>query len=519
MNKRLINIVVIGSILMLLSFSAGFGQGDNTPDAMINLGLLEDAVVTGSIEADSGRGVPTDILYDPALPGYRNQTDWQEYGAFYAQNLGPVTADDPFFWMVEWPTAKNINYITCGGVYGNQLQPNTFWGVQIWADDQWQNLAKAANGWKSDSLVGKAEWLNDGILKWRGLEPVVTTKLRIIAYSMPDSDLVSIHFRARGGDGINIKDAEEETKAIMIQYLDFAGAEADNEMDEMINLGLLDEGVASANFVAGELDNIRGEPTDMLFDPRTGNFKNTETSWGEFGYPYNHEVGFITEDEPFYWMFEWPVPKNINYFTWGGCYDNQPQPETPWAVQYWDGEWVTVMDGVGGSFEEGLPGVDVDAQSVWQTDTPIQTTKFRFIAWAGDIEPLWSFHLRGRGGSTSNWDETDSTFKAILLQYKDLATAVEAEDNVTPVSFSLDQNYPNPFNPQTNIKFTLQRSGNVKLVVFNTQGQEIAVLVNGKKTSGIHEVTFNAESLSSGIYFYRLETDQGNFTKKMMFLK
>lgn len=92
---------------LLLIFSISFGQtGDNSPDPMVNLGLLDDAIVTGSVPADSGRGLPTDILYDPQINGFRNPTDWQEYGVNYMQNLGPVTKDDPFYWQVEWPTEK-----------------------------------------------------------------------------------------------------------------------------------------------------------------------------------------------------------------------------------------------------------------------------------------------------------------------------------------------------------------------------------------------------------------------------
>ena len=526
MTRKITISLFLGILILCFISSLSFAQGDNSQDPTVNLGLLAGATVTGSVPADSGRGLPTDILYDPAIPGFRHQTDWQEYGVSYAKNIGPVTKDDPFYWMVEWPTAKNINYITCGGVYGNQLQPNTFWAVQIWENDQWTTLAKAQNGWHADSLQGQAGWLNAGILKWRGLEPVVTTKLRIIAYSMPDSDLVSIHFRGRGADGLIVQDSNEPTKAVLIQYLDFSSEAADNEMDNMVNLGLLDEAVVSSNMKKGELDGApidfqRGEPSDILFDPVKGNFYNTQTSWAEFGYPYNYTVGYPTIDEGFYWMTEWPVAKKVNYFTWGGIYGNQPQPNTPWAVQYWDGAaWVTVLDGVGGSLAEGVPGVDTDAESVWQTDTPIETKKFRLAVYSDGIDPLWSYSVRGRGGSTTNWDETDSTFKAILLQYKYLATGVETNNGSTqPVKFSLDQNYPNPFNPQTNIGYSIEKQGYVNLSVYNLLGQKVAVLVDGIKSAGYYNVQFDASNLSSGLYFYRLESNQLMVTKKMMLLR
>ncbi|MBK9335012.1 MAG: T9SS type A sorting domain-containing protein [Ignavibacteria bacterium] len=74
-----------------------------------------------------------------------------------------------------------------------------------------------------------------------------------------------------------------------------------------------------------------------------------------------------------------------------------------------------------------------------------------------------------------------------------------------PSFYKLFQNFPNPFNPKTKISFELQKAGNVKLTVYDIQGKNIAVLVNGKKQTGNYEVEFDGSNLSSGVYFYRLE--------------
>jgi photosystem II stability/assembly factor-like uncharacterized protein len=96
----------------------------------------------------------------------------------------------------------------------------------------------------------------------------------------------------------------------------------------------------------------------------------------------------------------------------------------------------------------------------------------------------------------------------------------EVEVSVTdPMTFNLAQNYPNPFNPTTNISFNIPESGNVKLAVYNTIGQEVAVLVNGVVTAGQHEAVFNASSLPSGVYFYKLQTGSSVMVKKMLLLK
>ncbi|MDF1611824.1 multiheme c-type cytochrome [Stygiobacter electus] len=94
------------------------------------------------------------------------------------------------------------------------------------------------------------------------------------------------------------------------------------------------------------------------------------------------------------------------------------------------------------------------------------------------------------------------------------------QDNVSlPVSYELYQNYPNPFNPTTNIKFALPKSGNVKLVVYDITGKEVTTLVNNYLNAGQYTFEFNAKNLASGIYLYRIETD--NFVKvnKMILMK
>ena len=88
-----------------------------------------------------------------------------------------------------------------------------------------------------------------------------------------------------------------------------------------------------------------------------------------------------------------------------------------------------------------------------------------------------------------------------------------------PLSFNLAQNYPNPFNPSTSIKYSVPESGNIRLSVFNIVGEEVAILVNGFSQSGIFEVSFDASSLPSGIYLYKLESANSVQTKKMTLLK
>lgn len=88
-----------------------------------------------------------------------------------------------------------------------------------------------------------------------------------------------------------------------------------------------------------------------------------------------------------------------------------------------------------------------------------------------------------------------------------------------PFAFSLEQNYPNPFNPNTVISYTLPADGLVSLKVFNTLGQQVSELINNVQNAGGHTVEFNAQNLSSGIYYYKLESNGFVDTKKMILVK
>lgn len=93
------------------------------------------------------------------------------------------------------------------------------------------------------------------------------------------------------------------------------------------------------------------------------------------------------------------------------------------------------------------------------------------------------------------------------------------EDDLTKYSFLLNQNYPNPFNPSTRISYTLPATAYVTLKVFDILGNEVENLVNNIKEAGYHEVTFNANNLSNGVYFYELKAGDMRSVKKLMLLK
>lgn len=93
------------------------------------------------------------------------------------------------------------------------------------------------------------------------------------------------------------------------------------------------------------------------------------------------------------------------------------------------------------------------------------------------------------------------------------------EGKSLPVSFSLCQNFPNPFNPTTTIRYQLPGVSDVKLVVYDVLGRELAVLVNERKPAGEHNAVFDANGMASGVYLYRLTAGSFVETRRMLLIR
>ncbi len=138
-----------------------------------------------------------------------------------------------------------------------------------------------------------------------------------------------------------------------------------------------------------------------------------------------------------------------------------------------------------GSFNEGLTNLNV--QSI-----AIDTNDYVYI---GTDDGIWRRPL------------------------SEIVTSVEEIPQSLPVEFLLSQNYPNPFNPKTTIKYSIPKSSQVILKIFNTLGEEIEILANEEKPVGTYEVNWDAANFPSGVYFYRLQAGDFVQTKKMILLK
>jgi hypothetical protein len=151
------------------------------------------------------------------------------------------------------------------------------------------------------------------------------------------------------------------------------------------------------------------------------------------------------------------------------------------------------------SVDKGINWTNVNTEEMFTTGVSALTSNDTFL-----------FVGTGTGTSRSGvWRRSLS----------EMATAVNASPTELPSEFRLEQNYPNPFNPSTTIEFDIPTSGFVSLKVFNIMGQEVATLLNKELQSGNHKVEWKPENLSSGLYFYKLQTKGYQETKKLIFMK
>lgn len=157
--------------------------------------------------------------------------------------------------------------------------------------------------------------------------------------------------------------------------------------------------------------------------------------------------------------------------------------------------WVATYDGILSTTDGG---------SSWQTELStsgsINLNRLALLSGAG----LWA------GGSNTS-----------ILKFFGTIPVGIAEDQTNPLpdKFTLSQNYPNPFNPVTNIRFGLPKPAKVKIDVFNVIGQRVVTILDERRPAGYHVVTFDAQHMASGTYFYRIEASEFTETKKMLLLK
>ena len=132
------------------------------------------------------------------------------------------------------------------------------------------------------------------------------------------------------------------------------------------------------------------------------------------------------------------------------------------------------------------------------------------LNWFPDKYEQWKANQRAKEWATiNNW----------LTYGSPNPSSVKELPGALPNNYVLEQNYPNPFNPVTNIKYSIPKAGFVTLKVYNLLGQEVATIFEGNQNAGNYIATFDASNLSSGVYMYRLESENVSITKKLVLIK
>jgi hypothetical protein len=161
------------------------------------------------------------------------------------------------------------------------------------------------------------------------------------------------------------------------------------------------------------------------------------------------------------------------------------------------GSYACVADG-----NDGLRIIDVSTPS-----SPVEVSFYNTggTAWGVAVSGSYVYVADGEDG--------------LYIIQNDLLVGMNEESSFLLGSFSLAQNYPNPFNPTAKIKYKIPELSIVTLKVYDVLGNEIETLVNEEKPTGTYQITWFAEHLPSGIYFYRLQAGSYTLTKKMVLMK
>ena len=200
---------------------------------------------------------------------------------------------------------------------------------------------------------------------------------------------------------------------------------------------------------------------------------------------------------------------------------------TNYGVKYarWDGSaWQieTVESDIGYGFYTSLA---LDANDRPHISSAEYMSDLRFAYWDGSdwqIEVVdntvccgWT-SLAIDGCGYCHIAYYNDEYEIYALKYARRAPTTGVEEISIPMVFHLAQNYPNPFQSSTSIKYSLPKSSNVKIQIYNVKGQLVETLIDRPMPAGIHTVDWDGKDMSSGIYFCKFDTDNGSITKKML---
>jgi hypothetical protein len=195
-------------------------------------------------------------------------------------------------------------------------------------------------------------------------------------------------------------------------------------------------------------------------------------------------------------------------------YELQQTLELPLRFDAVNAAGAFTISAEGIALPEGLEITLLDNETGERTDLLTDAYTFTYDAEMPAYLPE-AHILPAKAGTALRSSGTDARF-TVIVDPQPLSGPVQGE---LPRELALNQNYPNPFNPTTQIRYELPETADVRLDVFNIQGQRVSTLVSASQSAGVYNITFDASALASGVYIYRLQAGNTVLTRKMTLIK
>jgi|AntRauTorckE6833_2_1112554.scaffolds.fasta_scaffold04420_2 hypothetical protein len=312
---------------------------------------------------------------------------------------------------------------------------------------------------------------------------------------------------------VSVRDLSETSSGKLLLFLPFNGGAVDasgNENEVMVNGATLTtdrfDAAQNAYRFDGSNDNIRVSNSEALnfSEAISLNFWiNVSTFYEREQYPISHGN----------WENRWKISISDNRIRWTiNTTEGITDLDSESTIER--NQWYNITAYYSGEDLELYINGKLDAFKYWDGD--INPSPFDLTI--GQVLPNNNqYNFNGKIDDVRLYDYPLSLQE--IAAFYELGTTIEEGNGERPEQTLLHQNYPNPFNPSTTISFTLKEAGNVSLKIYNMLGQQVDEVIQQKLSSGAYTIRYDASSLSSGMYIYRLITMGTTQTQKMILIK
>jgi len=498
---------------MRIGFEVNYGAGDLYIDNVIFTRVLDVAPETPSATLAHESGITTVTVADNGAA---------TYDVYFADSVFTATKDAKFLGTLTAETGLSMTHTIKAPLPSMTKTYNAHFGV----------VAKSEKGSSSDmgsAMIEATTSINENYILQLSNDAVTTVGAALQAGTVPSAEALAAYFPSDYkpftiAPDAKVVNGDAPTDENDLHGKFWVGYETITGSDYLMIYAEIKDDV----LVQGEWDGTNGVPNSggaWNFDSWEGNYSTYAITDPIAGSTVN-QMGAGTSD----YQFRVGVTDNADksgFVPYAHAYNigavNGLVPNSITAAEVTDGMYrtLTLLSTIELSNLESenahieFPGADEVSAIPFQLS--INDADEVGCGGCRETQNVWSNRV-----SDGNFWQTPSQWEIVGLVGSNMVEAVSNEyDNIdTPLEYSLDQNYPNPFNPSTNIQFTLAATSNVTLEVYNMLGQKVATLLQGQKmNAGNHTQVFDASSLASGMYVYRISTPSFVQSRTMMLIK